>query len=171
MLKPFLELGQVVGTHGVRGELRIQPWCDTPSFLCGFSTVYLGAEKKAIRVLSARPHKNIALVRLEGVNTVEQADRLRGQILYMDRKDAKLEKGVHFIQDLIGLAVIDADSGKTYGTLTDVMQTGANDVYEVTDDAGNTYLVPAIPSVIVSLEPEEGFVRLRPIKGIFDDAD
>lgn len=171
MLKPFLELGQIVGTHGVRGELRVQPWCDTPSFLCGFSTVYLGAEKKATRVLSARPHKNIALVRLEGITTVEQGDRLRGQILYLDRRDAKLEKGVHFIQDLIGLKVVDADSGKSYGTLTDVLQTGANDVYEVTGERGKTYLVPAIPPVIISLEPEEGFARIRPIKGIFDDAD
>ncbi len=79
MLKPFLELGRIVGTHGVRGELRVQPWCDTPSFLCKFSTVYLGTEKKAFHVLSARPHKNIALVRLEGITTVEQADQIRGQ--------------------------------------------------------------------------------------------
>lgn len=171
MLKPFLELGRIVGTHGVRGELRVQPWCDTPSFLCKFSTVYLGIEKKAFHVLSARPHKNIALVRLEGINTVEQADRIRGTILYMDRKDAHLEPGVHFIQDLIGLHVINADSGKSYGILTDVMQTGANDVYEVTGEDGKTYLVPAIPSVIISLEPEEGVARIRPIEGIFDHAD
>ncbi len=171
MLKQYLELGQIVGTHGVRGELRVQPWCDSPEFLCGFSTVYLGKERKAVRVLGARPHKNIALVKLEGTVTVEQGDRLRGQILYMDRKDAKLEEGAYFIQDLIGLTVVDADTGARYGKLTDVMQTGANDVYEVTGGQGAVYLVPAIESVVVSLEPESGVAKIRPMKGIFDDAD
>ena len=171
MLKPYLELGQVVGTHGVHGEVRVQPWCDSPSFLCGFSTVYLGEEKRAIPVLGAKPHKNLALLRLKGVDTVEQGDRLRGQVLYMDRKDAHLEEGTYFIQDLTGMTVIDADSGAHYGTLTDVLQTGANDVYEVTDAKGNVYLVPAIPPVIISLDPAAGVARIRPIKGIFDDAD
>ena len=102
---------------------------------------------------------------------MEKADALRETILYMDRRDLRLEKGAYFIQDLIGLKVLDADTGVAYGTLTDVIKTGANDVYEVTGGDGSTHLVPVIPEVVVRVDLEEEKVFLRPLKGIFDDED
>ena len=123
MLKEYLEIGKIVGTHGVMGECRVECWCDSPQFLSKFTTLYFdkGAEKLSVK---GRPHKNIALLKIEGVTTVEQADLLRGKVLYVRRKDVKLPRGVHFVQDLIGLQVKDFDTDAVYGTITDVLKTG-----------------------------------------------
>ena len=170
-MKEYLEIGKVVGTHGVRGEMRVEPWCDTPAFLTKFKKLYLQEGASALRVQGARVHKSLVLLKVEGIDTVQDADAMRGMVLWIDRKDVKLPKGRYFIQDLTGLSVLDADSGAVYGTLTDVLRTGANDVYEVTDGEGKTYLVPAVGEVIVSVDLKEGAMRIRPIKGIFDDED
>ncbi len=82
MIKPYLELGKVVGTHGVRGELRVNPWCDTPDFARRFKTLYWDKNgEKPVTVLSCRPHGNIVLLRLEGVESMEAAQALRGRML------------------------------------------------------------------------------------------
>lgn len=170
MKKQYLDSGKIVGTHGIRGEVRIDPWCDSPEFLCALKTLYLdGRGEKAIKV-KCRPHKNITLCKIEGVDTIEDAERLRGRIVYIDRNDVTLDEGVHFVQDLIGLEVRDADSGEVYGTLTDVLRTGANDVYEITRD-GKKYLAPVIDEVVREIDTEGGFVLITPMKGLFDDAD
>ena len=116
-------------------------------------------------------HKSLLLLKLEGIDTVEEADALRGRILYLDRADVKLPKGRYFVQDMIGLTVMDADTGKRYGSLTEVMPTGANDVYQVTGEDKVNYLVPAIPDVIVDVDIDGGTLKIRPIRGIFDDAN
>ena len=102
MKKQFLDSGKIVGTHGIKGEVRIEPWADSPAFLCAFKTLYLDERgETAIRVKS-RPHKNITLCKIEGVDTIEAAERLRGKIVYINRDDVRLDEGVHFVQDLIG---------------------------------------------------------------------
>ena len=166
--KPFLEAGQIVGTHGVRGEVRVQPWCDSPQQFATFKRLFWDVEGKQPVKLRSRPHKNIALAMLEGVDTVEAAQVLRGRMLYVDRRDIKLPKGHHLVQDLIGITVVDADTGETYGTLTDVSQTGANAVYHMQTDKGEV-LIPAIPSVIISVDTKADVLRLRPMKGLLDD--
>ena len=166
--KPYLEAGQIVGTHGVRGEVRVQPWCDSPQQFAGFTRLYWDAEGKQPIKIKARPHKHIALAKLEGVDTVEAAQVLRGRMLYINRKDIKLPKGHHLVQDLIGLTVVDADTGETYGRLTDVSQTGANAVYHMETPKGEV-LIPAIPSVVISIDTEADVLRLRPMKGLLDD--
>lgn len=170
MKKQFLDSGKIVGTHGIRGEVRIDPWADSPAFLAAFDTLYLDERgEKKIKVKS-RPHKNITLCKIEGVDTIEAAERLRGTVVYINRDDIRLEEGVHFVQDLIGLEVRDFDTGALYGTLTDVLRTGANDVYEITQN-GKEYLAPVIDEVVREIDTEGGVVRITPMKGIFDDAD
>lgn len=171
MLKQFLEAGQVVGTHGVRGELRVQPMGDGPEFVTRFRTLYLNNGQTPLRVRSARVHKNIALLQLEGIDSIDAGEQLRGRILYLNRDDARLPKGRHFVADLLDMRVSDADSGRFYGTLTDVIQTGANDVYEITDEQGNACLMPAVKSMVIEVDIEAGEMKIRPIAGIFDDAD
>ena len=172
MIKPYLELGQIVGTHGVRGELRVNPWCDTPDFAKRFKTLYWDKNgEKPVTVLSCRPHGNIVLLRLEGVETMEAAQALKNRMLYLRREDAKLAPGVWFIEELIGCDALDADDGRRYGTLTEVSQTGANDVWHITAEDGQEYLVPAIPDVVIDADVANNRVLLRPLKGIFDDAD
>ena len=157
MIKDYLEIGQIVGTHGVRGELRVQPWCDSPEFFKKFKTLYYDAHgEKSVGVVCARPHGNIALLRLDGCDTVEKAASLRGD---------------WFIAELIGCRAEDANSGKVYGTVTDVSQTGANDVWHITDDNGTETLIPAIPDVVSSVDVENGIVLITPLKGLFSDED
>ena len=171
MKNPFLEAGRVVGTHGIRGELRVEPWCDSARFLTGFSEFYWDGGKEKVKVVSSRPHKNLLLLKLEGIDTVEQGDALRGRVLFLNRKDVKLPEGRFFVQDLIGLSAVDADDGRVYGKVTDVFPTGSNDVYQVTDEDGKNYLVPAIRDVVVRVDVDAGVMELRPMRGIFDDAD
>lgn len=172
MMKQYLEAGKIVGTHGVKGELRIEPWCDSPAFLAKLKTLYWDPQGlKPVRILSARPHKNLLLAVLEGCSSATEGDLLRGRVLYLNRADVRLPKDRYFVQDIIGLSVVDMDSGKSYGKVTDVLRTGANDVYQVTGDDKKKYLIPVIPDVVIKTEIEEGTLRIRPIRGIFEDAD
>lgn len=170
MPKPiYLEAGRVVGTHGVRGELRVEPWCDSPAVLAALSTLYFDKEGTHPIQVKARVHKNLALVKVEGVDTVTEAEALRGRVLYLHRDDVNLEPGRHFIQDLLGLRVIDADTEEEYGELTDVSDTGANNVYHMRGKDGREILIPAIPQIIVQIDTEGGVIRLRPMPGLLDD--
>lgn len=170
MKKQYIETGAIVGTHGLRGEMRVQPWSDSPDFLTGFETFYLDDKgTQSLKVRTARVHKNIVLLTAEGIDSIEAAERLRGKVLYVSRGDVALEPGRHFVQDLIDCEVYDADTGLRYGKLTDVISTGANDVWQVTDKQGKDYLVPVIPDVVVSVDVDAERVELRPMGGIFDE--
>ena len=173
MLQQYLEAGKIVGTHGVRGELRLEPWCDSPAFLKRIKTLYWkkGSEYEAVEIKASRVHKNLLLLTLEGITSIEQGDTLRGRVLYLDRKDARLPKGRYFIVDLIGMEVYDADTDRHYGKVTEVFKTGANDVYQITDDAGKDYLIPVIDDVVLDTDIEGRRLTIRPLKGIFNDED
>lgn len=170
MLKRYLEAGRIVGTHGVRGEMRIDPWSDSPDFLAAFKKIYFDENGNTSLKIKARPHKNIVLALAEGVDSIEEAEKYRGKIVYIDRKDVKLEKGRYFLQDIIGSEVFDADSGEKLGELTDVSKTGANDVWHIKRE-DKEYLIPSIPDVVINVDIEKGKVVIRPLKGIFDDED
>ncbi len=170
--KRYLEIGKIINVHGLHGEVKVIPWCDSATFLCSFDTLYFEKGRKPVEVLRARVFRNTAILQLAGCETREQAEALRGQVLYMDREEVELEEGAYFIQDLIGLQVVDADTAQVYGTLKDVLETGANDVYVVYDAAQKReYLVPAIPDVVLETDLEQGKMTIRPLKGLFDDAD
>lgn len=169
-MEQYLEIGKVVSTHGLRGELRVDPWCDSPQFLCQFKTLYLKKGETKLSV-GSRPHKTIAIVKAKGIDTIEEAEKLRGRVLYINRSDARLAPGEYFIQDLMGLDVIDIDTSKSYGKITDVLKTGANDVYQVTDEKKKDYLIPVIDDVVKEIDINGGKVLIKPLKGIFDDED
>lgn len=171
MKKQYLECGKIVTTHGVLGEIKVQPWCDSPEELEKIETLYFDEGKIPLEVQRARSHKNMVLVKLKGIDSIEQAQAFRGKVLWADRKDFALEAEQYFIQDLIGMNVVDADDGHAYGVLTDVSQTGANDVYHITFVDGTVRLVPVIPQVIISTDIDAGVMQIRPLKGLFDDED
>lgn len=168
MEKGLLEIGKVVAIHALRGEMRVQPWCDSPDFLGEFDELWLDGQWREVE--SARPHKNIVILKLKGIDTPEAAQKMVNKILYMDRDQVELPEGSYFIVDLIGLQVVDADDPqKVYGELTDVSQTGANDVYHVRFVDGKTRYVPAIPQVVIATDLEAGVMAIRPLEGLFDD--
>lgn len=168
-MKDFLETGKIVNIHGLRGEVKIMPWSDDAEFICEFDVLYCGKDKKAFEVESSRVHKNTVLAKFRGIDTPEAANTLRNSIVYIDRDDIELEEGTYFIADLIGLEVRDADSGKIYGAVKDVFQTGANDVYEVSNN-GKSYYIPAIPDVIIETDLEKKLILIRPLEGLFDES-
>ena len=172
MKKDYLELGQIVGTHGVKGEMRINPWCDSPDFAKGFKTVYFDKfGNNAVKVTASRPHGNIILMKLQDINSIEQAQKLRNQVLYIKRSDANLPDGTWFIEELMGCEVLDADNNTLYGNITDISPTGANDVWHITNKENEEFLVPAIKDVIVDVNVDDNVIKIRPLKGIFDNAD
>ena len=171
MKKQYLEIGKIVNTHGLGGMVKVMPWCDSPEFLCAFKKLYLDENGETFVEVKSRPHKHIVLAKIKGVDTIEQAERLRGKIVYINRADIQLDEGVNFVQDLLGLEVTDAESGRVYGKITDVLRTGANDVYEITDDSGKKYLAPVIDEVIRETNVDGGYIKITPMKGLFDDED
>ena len=168
MIKKFIECGEIVGTHGVRGEVRVNPWCDSPAFLLQFKTFYLDPNgEKSISVERSRAANNVTLMKIQGINTKDDADKLRRTVLYINRDDADIGDR-YFIQELIGCNVYNANSGKLLGVVSDVTDNPANDIWHITNENG-TYLVPAVDSVIVSVDVSDSKAYIRPIKGIFDD--
>lgn len=169
-MKDYLEAGEFTTTHGVVGELRLYPWSDDPAFLQGFRTLYLDdAGRKKLQVLSIRPHKNICIVKLDGIDSIEAARPYIGKLAYIARRDAKLPPGRFFVQDLIDAHVLDADTGEDYGSIRAVTRPGRHDVYEVHTPADETVLFPAVEPFLVSTDIEAGKVMVRPIPGMFHD--
>ena len=116
-----------------------------------------------------RVHKNVVILKLDGVNSLEDAQGLRGKMLYLDRKDLVLEPGQYFIQDLLGSTVADAeDPEKVYGVLVDVTNTGASDIYHIKAPDGRLLLAPAIPQVVKQVDPEQEKILITPLEGLFD---
>ncbi len=172
MIKDYLELGQVVSTHGIKGELRFNPWCDTPEFVKKFKTLYFDNKgDKSIKVLSARPHGNMVILMLDGIDDIDKAKSLKNTVLYMKRSDAKLPKGTWFVQELFDCTVIDNETDKILGTICDVSETGANDVWHIKTPKGSEVLIPAIKQVVDTVDVETGIIKINLIKGLFDDED
>lgn len=169
MLKEYLECGLVRNTHGVRGLLRVSHTCDSAEIFCSLRQVYTeqNGEYRPHRVVSASVHGSVILLGLEGLTTLEEAVRFKNRTLYARREDLPLPEGARFIADLIGLPVIDAVTGVHYGTLSDVVNYGASDVYEI-KTAGGTALMPAVPEFVASIDTEKG-IFVTPIEGMFED--
>lgn len=167
MNKQFLEIGKITSIFGIKGEVKVQPWCDSPELLCEFDTLYWKSGTP-VEIEYSRVQKNMAVMKIKGVDDADSAQKLRNHVLYMNRDDVELEEGSYFIADLIGLTVSDSATGEVYGTLCDVTETGANDVYHITSESGRLLLIPAIPEVIDEIDLENGSMKITPLKGLFD---
>lgn len=172
MRKKFLEVGKVINTHGIKGELKFQLWCDGVEFLQGIQVLYLDSKGEApIELLSVRPQKSNALIRLAGIGTIEQAERLKNKILYINRDDARLSENSYFIQDIIGCKVFDIDNGFWYGTVKNVVNLGASDIYEVKLAGGGEAMIPVIPDIVKTVNIADGKIEIKKMKGLFEDED
>ena len=161
-----LEVGQIVNTFGIKGKVKVVPFTDDIKRFDNLKNVYVKTKKesKQYKIENVKYHKNMVLIKLEGINTVENAETLRNAFLEIDRKDAvPLEEGTYFIADLIGAEVY-TDEGKLLGKVEDIFNTGSNDIYVVKDELGKQILLPGIKEVIkeVLLEQEKIIVHLIP---------
>jgi len=162
MLDQYLHAGQIVNTHGVRGEIRILPWADAPAFLCKFKTFFV--DGAAYPILRARVHKNMVIATLDGVDTMEKAEALKGKELYILREEAHLPEGRFFVQDLLGMTAVEDESGRILGKITDIIDMPVGSVLEITGE--KNLLVPAVGEFIRKFSPEEETVRLHIIEGM-----
>ncbi len=160
-MNKYLEAGIIVNTHGIKGEVKIQPWADSAEFLKGFKYLYI--DEKPFELLSGRVHKECLIAEFKGVSGVNEAMVLKNKVVSIERSEAKLPKGAFFIQDLIGASVID-ESGKELGKLTDVLELPSSNVYVVTGE--REILIPAVPQFIIKTDVNAGLVIVRLIDGM-----
>lgn len=164
----FLECGRIINTHGVKGGIKLEAWCDSPADLASLSRVFLVSGGKYVerKVKRASVFKQFVIAELEGVADIDAAMQLKGQTVYADREDFDIDEGSFFVADLIGLDVIDVATGDKIGELSDVLNLGASDIYTVKTDRGEK-MIPAVPEFIKEIDTEKGiFVSL--IEGMLD---
>lgn len=172
MQKPFLEVGEIVTTHGIRGECKVYPWCDSPELFAKLKKLYWDAAgSQSVRISGAKQLKGMAVLKLEEIDTVEDARRLVGKVLYAARQDIRLPKGRYFVQDLIGCTVSDADNGQVYGTVRAVTHPANCDIYEIVMPEGKTVLFPAVPEFLGEVDVEAERITVRPIEGMFNECE
>ena len=150
--------------------MKLECYCDSPESLYGIKLLYgdLKGEKK-YTVNSVKGYKGFIYLKLDGIVTPEDADAMRGKVLYVSRDDIKLEDDGYFIADLIGLDVKDASSGVVYGKVKDVINYGATDIY-VINDGKKDYMMPAVDEIICEIVLDS-HILVNPIQGIFDEAE
>ena len=164
----YLEIGKIVNTHGVRGALKVEPWCDSPEQLCSLETLYYKKrdEYMPLAVRTASIHKNHVLIYFDGIDSIDEAMPLKNRVLFVDREDLPLADDRVFIADIIGLDVFDERDGSRLGRLKSVDESPANDLFVVETPDGHEVLVPAVEEFIGHID--ESGVYLLPIPGMFD---
>ena len=161
MKKQYLEAGRIVNTHGVRGEVKIEPWADEAAFLTRFRRFYIDGAQ--VKVRSCRVHKTMCIAALEGVDDVNAAMALKGRVISINRDDARLPAGTVFLQDILGARVVD-ETGRELGVLAEVLPAPAASVYVVKGE--REILIPDVPAFILDKNADEGVVTVRLIDGM-----
>ena len=170
-MQSYLPACKIVSTHGVRGEMKALPLCDGAEFLAKFKRLYATADGAGeCRVLGVRAQGNVILLRLDGVTDMDAARAQVGRTYYLAKADAKLPRGRYFIDDLLGCDVVDADTDRVYGQLTNVDRPAAQDIYTVTDGAGEEHMLPAVPEFVKKIDIDARKIFVTPIEGMFTDA-
>jgi 16S rRNA processing protein RimM len=170
--KGHLAVGQIVGAHGLTGELRVEAYSDFPARFAPDAVLFLGEQLEPVTVTAVRPHKTNLLLRLEEIEDRNAAEDVRGLWLYVPEAEAaELEEGQYWIHDIIGLQVV-TEAGQAIGKITDVLATGANDVYVVRPAAGinggRDVLLPAIEDVVARVDLPQGIMVIHLLDGLID---
>jgi len=163
MIQDYIDAGRIVNTHGVRGEVKIEVWLDSPQMLASIPRLFIGDTER--RILSSRVHQHFLIAALEGIGDLNAAMTLKGRTVRIFRGDVHLPPGGYFLQDLLG-ASVKTEDGAPVGTLTDILERPASNIYVVTDDAGNEHLIPAVPAFLLSCDPAAGEITVRLIGGM-----
>ena len=160
-MKQFLEAGKLNNTHGIKGELKMQLWCDDINFLKQFKTLYFDDKgEKSVDVLSVRAQKNLAIIKLKGIDTIEQAEQIKGKILYCNRDDAEIDENSNYIADLIGCDILDIDTNIEYGKVLDVLNYGSCDIYDTLSN-GKHILIPATPDIVKEINTQDQVIKIK----------
>lgn len=163
----LLEVGKIINTHGLRGEVKVIPWTDTPDVFEDLETLYL-KNNDVLTISLVKYQKNNLIVKFKELGDINEAEKLKNQVLYAERSAlGELPDGVYYIADLIGLSVR-KETGEEVGKIKDVLQTGANDIYVVAREGAKDLLVPVIPNVVLSVDIDGGEVTVSLPDGLED---
>lgn len=166
----LLEVGKIVNTHGLRGEVKVVPWTDYPEVFEDIETVYIKkkTEYERLDIAGLKYQKNNLIVRFSQLKDINEAEKYKNQVLYAER-DAlgELPEGVYYIADLIGLEVVKED-GEKVGVINDVFNTGSSDIYDVKREGKKNMLIPVIDDVVIDTDIENGKVTVRMMEGLED---
>ena len=169
-MEDLLQVGIITSTHGVRGEVKVYPTTDDPRRFRRLKEVVLdtGREKINLEIEGVKFFKQFVILKFKGLDNINDIEKYRQKSLYVTRKNAvRLQRDEYFIADLIGLKVQDED-GTELGTVKDVIETGAKDVYEVEMADGRSLLLPAIKQCILNVDVENGMMQVHVLEGLLD---
>ena len=167
MKDDLLEIGKIVNTHGIRGEVKIQPWCDEPELFDELEYLFIEGEK--YNIVRNRFHKTCQIVQLENVNSIDDAERFKNQIVYINRDALELPEGRYYIADIEGLTVKE-QNGRILGVVDEIIKTGSNDVYSLKDTFNKKpVLIPVIEGVVLETNIDGGDIVVKLPKGLIDD--
>lgn len=169
-MQDILQVGAVTSTHGIAGEVKVFPTTDDPKRFKKLKSVLIntGREMQELEITQVKFFKNMVILKFKGFDKIEDVMAFKGKELYVTRENAvKLKKNEYFIADLIGMKVYEEDDN-CLGTLTDVLQTGANDVYVVLMENGKEVLIPAIRQCIREVDVEQGRMKVHLLEGLLE---
>ena len=158
-----LEVGQIVNTFGIKGYVKVKPFTDNINRFDSLKNVYI--ENKQYEIEGVKYHNDLVLLKLKGIDKIEQAEPLKNLYLEIDREEGVLEEGAYYIVDLIGLEVF-TDTGKLLGKLEDIYNTGSNDIYVVKDKFGKQILLPAIKEVVKEIDFKQQKITVHLLRGL-----
>ncbi len=161
-----IKVGKITGAFGIRGELKVYPYTDKPQRFSELDSVF--ADNTELEILNVRYQKNLVLLKLEGIKDRTAAEGMKGVTLSINRSELReLEEDEYFIFDLVGLEAVDENGGHI-GTVTDVIQNSAQDIYEIQTDDGKKHLIPAVYEFIPEIDIDSGIMVIKPIPGLLD---
>ena len=167
MKDDLLEIGKIVNTHGIRGEVKIQPCCDEPELFDELEYLFIEGEK--YNIVRNRFHKTCQIVQLENVNNIDDAERFKNKIVYINRDALELPEGRYYIADIEGLTVKE-QNGRILGVVDEIIKTGSNDVYSLKDTFNKKpVLIPVIEGVVLETNIDGGYIVVKLPKGLIDD--
>lgn len=168
-LAKYLEAGKIANTHGVRGDVVIDSLCDTPKILAGLKTLYIKqqGEYKAMQVARSAVHAGRVLTKFVGIETLDDVLAYKGKTVYAAREDLAIDEDSVFIADLIGLMAYRNDNGELIGKVTDVVNYGYNDIFEIDCGEGKKVLVPNLDQFVEKISLDEG-IFIIPVEGLLE---
>ena len=168
-MNKYLELGQIVNVRGLKGEVKVNSFTDDNTKFERLPKVFIKRNKGDLeerKIEKVSYNKNQVIIKFVGINTIDEAEKLRNSFILVDRDDlGSLPEGIYYIADLIGLDVF-TEEGELLGKVDDIYNTGANDIYVIKDDLGKQRLLPGIKDVIKEVNIEEGKIIVNLIEGL-----
>lgn len=161
-----IEIGKIVNVVGLRGEVKVYSYAEDPDRFTGLYSIIVGDEP--VEIENVRFHKNMVILKLSGISDRNEAEKLKGTMLYITPDDLEeLPEGMHYVRDLLGLDVVGCD-GEKLGELSDILKNTAQDVYVISMGDGSTAMLPVVDEFVREINTEDGFIRIDPPEGLFD---